>query len=327
MKIRAGMIAAFSVFSLIAAPGHAAERAQSFPSKPIRIIVPYSPGGTTDMLARMVGKKLNDKWGKPVLVENRPGANGMIGMDFVAKSPADGYTLGLASPGTHAINQSLYSNMTHDPIKDFQPVTLLVEAPMALVVNSSVPVSSVKELIAMMKAQPGKISFASGGNGSSQHLAFELFRSMAGVDAIHVPYKGGGAAYVDLASGRVNAMIDAWQQAKPQVQSGKLKVLAVASSKRLAELPDVPTIAEAGVPGFQTQAWYGLVAPAGLPKDVLTRLNTEIVAAVNRPEVRNQWTEMGLVPVGNTPEQFAQYIRNETAKYAKLIKENNIKAE
>ncbi|MDB5825037.1 MAG: hypothetical protein JWR21_3741 [Herminiimonas sp.] len=305
----------------------AAAWAQDFPTKPIRIIVPYTAGGTTDMLARIVGQKLNEKWGKPVLVENRPGANGMIGMDVVAKSPADGYVLGLASPGTHAINQSLYSNMTHDPIKDFQPVTLLVEAPMALVVNSSLPVSSLKELIAMMKAQPGKISFASGGNGSSQHLAYELFRSMASVDAIHVPYKGGAAAYVDLVSGRVNAMIDAWQQAKPQVQSGKLKVLAVASSKRLPELPNVPSIAEAGVPGFQTQAWYGLVAPAGVPKDVLTRLNTEIVAAVNRPEVKKQWTEMGLVPVGNSPEQFAEYIRNETAKYAKLIKANNIKAD
>jgi tripartite-type tricarboxylate transporter receptor subunit TctC len=245
----------------------------------------------------------------------------------VAKATPDGYTLGLASPGTHGSNQTLYPKLPHDPIKDFQPVTLLVEAPMALVVNASVPVSSLKELIALMKKEPGKISFASGGAGSSQHLAFELFRNMAGIDAIHVPYKGGGAAYVDLSSGRIDAMIDAWQQAMPHVKSGKLKVLAVASAQRLAQLPNVPTIAEAGVPGYETQAWYGLVAPAGVPKDVLNRLNTEIVAAINQPDVKKQWTDIGLVPVGNSPEQFAEYIRSETDKYAKLIKANNIKAE
>lgn len=301
--------------------------ARDFPTKPIRIIVPYTAGGTTDMLARTVGQKLNLKWDKPVIVENRVGANGMIGMDVVAKSPGDGYTLGLASPGTHAINQSLYPKLPHDPIKDFQPVTLLVEAPMALVVNASVPVSSVQELIALMKSKPGQYSFASGGNGSSQHLAFELFRTMAGVDAIHIPYKGGGAAYTDLSSGRVNGMIDALQQAMPHVKSGKLKLLAVASAKRLPQYSDVPTIAESGVPGFETQSWYGLVAPAGVPKDVLKRLNTEIVAAINLPEVKKQWTDMGLVPVGNTPEEFAGYIQRETEKYGKLIKANNIKAE
>ena len=318
------LLAAALAAPLLAAAGAAA---QDYPSKPITIIVPYTAGGTTDMLARTVGQKLQTKWGKTVIVENKPGANGIIGMDLVARAPADGYTLGLASPGTHAINQTLYPKLPHDPTKDFQPVSLLVQAPMALAVNASLPVSNVKELLAYAKANPGKVSFASGGNGSSQHLAYELFHSMTKIDAVHVPYKGGGAAYADLVGGQVAAIIDAVQQELPHVKSGKLKLLAVASAKRLPGYPNLPTIAESGVPGFETQSWYGIVAPAKLPKPVLDKLSAEISAAINSPDVKKQLTDLAMVPVGSTPQQFAEHIRVETLKYGKVIKANDLKAD
>lgn len=304
-----------------------AASAQAFPAKPIRIVVPYTAGGTTDMLARTVGRHLNEKWGQPVVVENRPGANGMIGMDAVAKAPADGYTLGLASPGTHAINQSLYENLTHDPINDFQPISLLVEAPMGLVVNAAVPVNSVQDLIKLAKTKPGKLSFASGGTGSSQHMAYELFRAATGIEAIHVPYKGGVAAYTDLVGGQVEVMFDAVQQALPHVKAGKLKLLAVASPQRLALLPNTPTVAESGVPGFEAQSWYGLVAPAGLPKPVLDQLAAGIAAAIDAPEMKRNLLSIGLVPAALGPQQFTTHIRSETDKYGKLIKAANIKPE
>jgi tripartite-type tricarboxylate transporter receptor subunit TctC len=305
----------------------AAASQTAFPTKPIRIVVPYTAGGTTDMLARLVGKKMAEKWGQPVVVENKPGANGIIGMDVVAKAPPDGYTLGLASPGTHAINQSLYPALPHDPIRHFDPVSLLVEAPMGLVVNAASPAKSVKELVALASAEGGKLSFASGGSGSSQHMAYELFRAATGIQAVHVPYKGGGAAYTDLLSGQVQAMFDAVQQSQPHVKSGKLRLLAVASSKRLPFLPDVPTVAESGVPGFEMAAWYGLVAPAGVPKPILDKLAGEIAAAINSPEVRDQLVGIGLVPAANGPQQFARLIESETAKFAKVVKTANIKPE
>ncbi|NGM86269.1 tripartite tricarboxylate transporter substrate binding protein [Parapusillimonas sp. SGNA-6] len=305
----------------------AAALAQDFPTKPIRIIVPYSAGGTTDMLARTVGRSLNDRWGQPVVVENRPGANGMIGMDAVAKAPADGYTLGLASPGTHAINQSLYPKMMHDPLRDFQPVSLLVEAPMGLVVNAAVPVNSVQELIELAKAKPGTLNFASGGTGSSQHLAYELFRAATGIEGVHVPYKGGGAAYSDLVGGQVDAMFDVVQQALPHVKSGKLKLLAVASRQRLDLLPDTPTIIESGVPDFEAQSWYGLVAPAGVPKPILDQLAAGIAAAIEAPQVNRNLLTIGLVPAARGPQQFTTHIRAETEKYGEVIKAANIKPE
>ena len=225
---------------------------QAFPSKTIRIVVPYSPGGTTDLLARLVGQKLGERYGQPVIVENKPGANGMIGIDIVAKAPPDGYTLGIASPGTHAANASLYKNMPHDPIKDFTPVTLAVSAPMLLIVHPSLKVDSVKDLIALAKAKPGQISYASGGSGSSQHLAMELFKMMAGIDMTHVPYKGSAASYADLMAGAVAVEIDVLPTALPPTKSGKLKALATGSAGRLTILPDLPTIAgsrRAGLPG------------------------------------------------------------------------------
>jgi tripartite-type tricarboxylate transporter receptor subunit TctC len=298
--------------------------AQSFPSKPMRVIVPYSPGGTTDLLARVVGQKLNERSGQPVVVENKPGANGMIGIDMVAKSAPDGHTLGIASAGTHAANASLYKNMPHDPIKDFTPVTLAVSAPMLLIVHPSLKVDSVKDLIALAKSKPGQISYASGGSGSSQHLAMELFKMMAGIDMTHVPYKGSAASYTDLLAGAVSAEIDVLPTALPPVKSGKLKAIGTGSAQRLVSVPDVPTIAEAGVPGYEASAWYGFVGPAGIPKDLLAKLNAEIARALKLPDVAERLGAAGLIVVASTPEEFASHIRSETDKATKIIKSANI---
>ena len=302
--------------------------AQPYPNKPIKIIVPYTAGGTTDLLARTVGHKLSERWKQPVIVDNRPGANGIIGMDLVAKAPPDGYTLGLASPGTHAVNETLYAaTIPHKPRKDFVPVSLAVRAPMVLVVNSTVPVKNVKELIAYVKANPGKLSIASGGSGSSQHIAAEQLKTMAGIDMVHIPYKGGGAAYVDLIGGQVQVMIDALQQAMPHIKSGKLRPIAVASAQRLPQLPDVPTLAESGVPGYESQAWYGFVAPAGTPREIVAQLSKEIAEILKMPDVRAMLEAPGLVAVGSTPEQFADFIAKETDKDAKVIKAAHIQAD
>ena len=310
---------------LLAAILPASAAAQAFPSKPLKIIVPYSPGGTTDLLARLVGQKLSERFGQPVIVDNKPGANGMIGSDFVAKSPPDGYTLGIASPGSHAANAALYKTMTYDIVKDFTPVTLAVSAPMLLVVHPSLNVNSVKELVAAAKAKPGEISFASGGSGSSQHLAMEQFKMMAGIDMTHVPYKGSAAAYPDLLGGTVKTQIDVLPTALPPSRAGRLKMLATGSAKRLALLPDVPTIAESGVPGYEANAWYGFVAPPNLPKAVLEKLHTEIVRALREPDVVEKLTTAGVIVVASTPQEFAAHIVTEMEKSAKVVKAANIK--
>ncbi len=299
--------------------------AQAWPAKPLKIIVPYSPGGTTDLLARLVGAELAKRLGQPVVVENKPGANGMIGSDLVAKAPPDGYTLGIASPGSHAANQSLYKDIPYDTVKSFTPVTLAVSAPMLLVAHPSLGVSTVKELIAAAKAKPGTISYASGGSGSSQHLAMEYFKLMAGIDMNHVPYKGSAASYPDLLGGSVMTEIDVMPTALPPVKAGRLKGLATGSAKRLPMLPDLPTIAEAGVPGFEYAAWYGFVAPANLPKDVLAKLNAEIVRALKLPEIADKLSGAGVIVVAGTPDEFAAHIRTEMDKAAKVIKAANIK--
>ena len=310
--------------ALIAATGPGVQ-AQVFPAKPIRIIVPYSPGGTTDLLARVVGQRLSERLGQPVLVENRTGVNGMIGSDLVAKAPADGTTIGIASPGSHAANASLYKNVTYDTIKDFTPITLAVSAPMLLVAHPSLKVKTVKELLALAKGAPDSISYASGGSGSSQHLAMEQLALMAGIKMTHVPYKGSAASYVDLLGGRVTLEIDVLPTALPYVKAGKLVALATASAKRLAILPDLPTVAEAGVPGYESSAWYGFVGPAGLPKDVLAKLHGEIVLALQQPSIVETLTKAGVLIVAGTPEQFAAHIKAEVAKAAKTIEVAKIK--
>ncbi|MGH8808395.1 MAG: tripartite tricarboxylate transporter substrate binding protein [Noviherbaspirillum sp.] len=289
--------------------------------------MPYSPGGTTDLLARAIGRHLSDVWKQPVIVENKPGVNGMLGADMVAKAPPDGYTLGIASPGSHAANAGLYPKITYDTIKDFTPVTLAVSAPLLLVAHPSMNVKNVKELIALAKSKPGSISYASGGSGSSQHLAMELFNSTAGVQMTHVPYKGSAASYIDLIGGQVTLEFDVLPTAMPHIKSGKLLPLAVASSTRVPQLPDVPTVAQSGLPGFESSSWYGFVAPANLPKDILAKLNGEIVRALKKPEMTETLTKAGVIVVASTPEEFATHIKNEVAKAGKIIRDANIKAD
>jgi tripartite-type tricarboxylate transporter receptor subunit TctC len=299
--------------------------AQNFPAKMIKIIVPYSPGGTTDLLARLVAQKLQQAWGQPVVVENRPGANGIVGSDLVAKAPPDGYTLSIASVGTHAANASLYPSLPHDIVTDFAPITLAVAAPMLFVVHPSLQVTTLKEFIVLAQAKPGQIPYASGGSGSSQHLAMELFNLMAKIETIHVPYKGSAASYTDLLGGTVVAEIDVMPTSLPHVQSGKLRGLAVASSKRLPHIPNIPTIAEAGVPGYEFDAWYGIVTRGGTPKPIVDKLHGEIVKALNSPDVKERLTNAGVVVVASTPEYFAQFIKSEMQKMERVIRTANIK--
>jgi tripartite-type tricarboxylate transporter receptor subunit TctC len=310
--------------AIVAALLPLAAYSQAFPSKAIKIIVPYSPGGTTDLVARLVAQKLSERLGQPVVVDNKPGANGMIGSDLVAKSPPDGYTLGIASPGSHAANASLYKTMTYDTVKDFTPVTLAVSAPMLLVAHPSLGVSNVRELIAAAKAKPGTISYASGGSGSSQHLAMELLKSMAGIEMTHVPYKGSAASYPDLLGGTVKLEMDVLPTSLPHVKGGRLKVLATGAAKRLPMLPDVPTVAESGIPGYESSAWYGFVAPANLPPEVLQKLNAEIVRALREPDVLEKLTGAGVIVVAGTPQEFATHIRSEMDKAARIVKAANI---
>lgn len=327
MKIRTGIIAAFSLFFFIAASAHSAENAQSFPSKPIRIIVPYSPGGTTDLLARAIGRHLSDVWKQPVIVENKPGVNGMLGADMVAKAPPDGYTLGIASPGSHAANAGLYPKITYDTIKDFTPVTLAVSAPLLLVAHPSMNVKNVKELIALAKSKPGSISYASGGSGSSQHLAMELFNSTAGVQMTHVPYKGSAASYIDLIGGQVTLEFDVLPTAMPHIKSGKLRPLAITTAARYPALPDLPTVNESGVPGYEASAWFGIMMPAGVPKEIVARLNGEVNKIVALPDIRERFDQQGAIPRPMSAEQFGAFIQAEIEKWAKVVKASGAKVE
>ena len=304
-----------------------ASHAQTYPSKPIRFIVPFTPGGSNDVLARIVGQKLGEAWKQPVVVENKPGAGGNIGAEAAAKSPADGYTFLIAADNILAMNQSLYEKLSFDPQKDFAPVTLLGTLPMLLVVNPSLPANSTKELIALGKSSPDGLTFASGGNGTPQHLAGELFRSMTGVKMVHVPYKGNAPAVTDLIGGQVQMLLSPINSVLPHVKSGKLRALGVASTKRLPYLPEVPTIDEAGVPGFHNEIWIALVAPAGTPKDIIDMMQREVGAVLMQPDVKEKLAAQGIEPAGSSPEELRTRIVNESARWAKIIKENGIRAE
>ena len=305
------------LFALIAALLSAAAFAQPYPSKPIRIIVAYPPGGGTDVLARLVGKYLNDSLGQPVVIENRAGANGGIGLDFVAKSPPDGYTLLAIAAGP----------LNDDNLKLFSAVTLFAAPAYTLVVNPSVNANSVKELIALAKAQPGKLAYGSTGGGAASHLSAELFKSMAGIDLLHVPYKGVGNAVTDLLGGQVQVMVAPTQSVMGHVKSGKLRALAVTGAKRSPSAPEVPTMAEAGVPGYESVGWFGLMAPAGTPRDVVLLLNREINRILQLPDVKARLLELGAEPANTTPQQFLEFILGDNAKWAKLIKERGIVVE
>ncbi|MFO1396346.1 MAG: tripartite tricarboxylate transporter substrate binding protein [Burkholderiales bacterium] len=319
--IRAVGVAAFAALATVAS-------AQPYPSKPIRIVVPFPAGGTTDILARAVAAKLSETTGQPAVVDNRPGAGGNIGAELVAKSAPDGYTFLMGTVGTHAINPGLYAKMPYDHVKDFAPVILVAGVPNVLVVNPALPVNSVQELIAYIKANPGKVNFASSGSGTSIHLSGELFKTMTGLQMTHVPYKGSAPALQDLVGGQVQIMFDNLPSSLALIKGGKLKALAVTSAERSSALPDVPTVAEAGLPGFEASSWFGLLAPAGTPKEAIAKINGEVAKWLATPEAKEKLASQGAIAAsGLTPEDFQKHIASETTKWAKVVKESGAKVD
>jgi len=300
-------------------------QAQSYPSRPIRYIVPQAPGGSSDTLARVLTQRVAQGLGQQIVIDNRPGATGVIGGELAARANPDGYTL-LQVATSHATNPAMQARLPYDTLRDFAPISLLSQQPNVFLVHPSVPVRNVKELIAYAKSKPGQLNYASSGTGGSQHLAGELLKSMAGIDITHVPYKGSPPALVDVIAGRVPLMSSTMPPALPQIKSGKVRAIAVTSAKRSPALPDVPTVAESGLSGYEAIAWQGLVAPAGTPKPVISRLNAEFVNALKQPEIVAKLNEQGFETVASTPEWFAQYTRTEIAKWSKVIKGAGIKA-
>lgn len=298
----------------------------AYPTKPIRIVVPFPPGGSTDFLARGIGQKLTEAWGQQVVLDNRAGAAGILATDIVAKAAPDGYTL-LMNAISHAANASLYSKLPYDTLRDFAPITSFADVPIILVVRSRLNVNSAAELIALARAKPGQLNFAAGGVGASSHLAGELFRSAAKIEWQTVQYKGGGPALIDLLGGQVDLMFSPIASSIQHIKAGRLKALGVTSAKRVALLPDLPTIAESGLPGYESSAWYGVVAPARVPKDIMLKLNREINALLRNPEFRDAMIARGAVPTGGSSEEFSAFIREEVKKYAMLVKESGIRAE
>ncbi|WP_349277255.1 tripartite tricarboxylate transporter substrate binding protein [Polaromonas hydrogenivorans] len=312
--------------TLAAAPAAYAQAAGGdWPGKPIRWIVPFPPGGAMDAIARTLGEKAGKTLGQPFVIENKPGAGGNIGADFVAKAPADGYTMMITSIGM-ATNKPLYGKLSYDPVKDFAPVSLLAVVPNVLVTNSTQPnVKTVADLIAAAKKEPGKLSYASAGNGTSIHLAGEVFTSLAKIDMLHVPYKGSGPAVADLLGGQVNYMFDSISSARPHIESGKLRALGVTTAKRSSALPNVPTLAEAGLPGYEVSPWFAVFMPAATPKPVIARLNAALLDAMKQPDVRARFASIGAEPVGSTPDELAAHLARESARWSKLIAERGIK--
>jgi tripartite-type tricarboxylate transporter receptor subunit TctC len=298
----------------------------SYPDKPIHIAVTFTPGGAPDILGRLLAEKLNAAWSVPVLVDNRPGAGGNTGSDYVAKAAPDGYNVVVGTVGTHSINGSLYAKMPYDMVKDFAPITLLATTPNMLVVHNGVPAKNLKEFIALGKKE-GKMSFASSGSGTSIHVSGELFKSMTGIDMEHIPYKGRATAIPDVLGGRVTMMFDNMPSSLPLVREGKLRALGVTSAKRSAAAPDIPTIAEQGLPGFDAVSWFALFAPAGTPKPVVDKLQREVSRILKLPDVAKRLAELGLDADGGTPEELAAYQRSEITKWAKVVKDSGAKAE
>ena len=310
------------IASLAAMSGVA--RAQSaYPARPVKLVVPFAAGGTTTILARLLAERMGQNMGQPFVVDNRPGAGGNVGMDLVAKAEPDGYTI-LMGPIGLAINPALYARMPFDPIRSLAPIGLYAGVPNLLVVHPSVPAASVKELIAHARANPGKLNYASNGNGTSSHLAAEMLKTAAGVDITHVPYKGGAPAMQDLIGGQVSMLFDQMPAVLPQVQGGRVRALGVSSAKRSAAAPDVPAIAES-VPGFDMTVWFGLLAPAGTPKEVITRLNAEMLKVLKDPAFQTQLAGMGVTPMPSSPDEFSTFLRNETVRWGKVVKDSGAK--
>jgi tripartite-type tricarboxylate transporter receptor subunit TctC len=321
--IRAALVIGLAL-GLCAPPSYS--QSPSYPAKPIKIIVPVPPGGGVDILARAIGQKLSEALKVPVIPENKPGASAAVGTDLLAKSAPDGYTLMMAYTA-HATNPYLNPNLPYDTEKDFAAVALVGYIPLVLVVHPSVPAHSVKELIALAKAKPGQLQFASGGAGAGAHLSGELFRNLADVDVTHVPYKGNAPALVDLLGGQVTMMFDTVNTAMPHVKAGKLRLLATTTAQRSSMAPDVPTMIESGLPGFEVSAWYAVLAPARTPRDVIARLNAEINRALADPEMKSRFAAQGVEFVGGSPEQAEAFIRNEGARWQKIIKAAGMKAD
>lgn len=301
--------------------------AQTYPNKPIRLVLPYPPGGGSDTIARPLAQRLAAGLGQQVIVDNRGGASGNIGMELAAKSPPDGYTIVMALTAQLAVNPSLFKKLPYDPVKDFAPITLMASGPYILVVHPSLPVKSVKEFIALARKHPGQIAYASSGNGSGGHLAAALLGSMTGIKMLHVPYKGGGPALADLLAGNVQMLFSTYAAGKGHIQSGRIRALAVSTAKRPSIIPDLPTVAEAGVPGYDSGVWYAMLAPAGTPQDIVAKLNREIVRVLHTPEYTKLLVNGAIDPVGSTPEELAGYMNAEIAKYAKIIKEAGMRVD
>ena len=307
----------------LALAGGIAHAQPAYPAKPVKVIVPFAAGGTTTILARLMAERMGQSLGQPFVVDNRPGAGGNVGMDLVAKADPDGYTL-LMGPIGLAINPALYPKMPFDPITDLVPIGMYAGVPNLLVVHPSVPAANVKELIAYAKANPGKLNYASNGNGTSSHLAAEMLKASARVHITHIPYRGGGPAMQDLIGGQVNLLFDQMPAVLPQVQGGRVRALGVSSAKRSAAAPDVPSISES-IPGFDMTVWFGFLAPKGTPNDIVMRLNAEMQRALKDPAFQAQLAKMGVTPMPSSPDEFATFLRNETVRWAKVVKDSGAK--
>jgi tripartite-type tricarboxylate transporter receptor subunit TctC len=326
LKAYTHLAAGLSLLASIVAAAPAA-LAQSYPARPVRIVVPFPPGGGTDIGTRIIAQKLQESWGQPVVVENKPGAAGIVGTEMVAKAAPDGYTLIMGNIGTHAINISLYKKLSYDPVKDFAPISQVAGLPLFLLVHPSIPVNSVKELIALARAKPGELNFSSSGAGGSMHVAAELFKNMTGVNMVHIPYKGGSPAVADLLSGQVALSFATVLETLSHVKSGRVRALAVTSAARSIAYPELPTVAEAGVPGYESISWLGLFAPAGTPGDIVNRISSDVQRVIRLPEVKERLLAQGAEPIGTSPEQFALALRSDIAKYARIIRESGYKTE
>jgi tripartite-type tricarboxylate transporter receptor subunit TctC len=316
---------AVSLVAGLAAVGASPAPAQSYPVKPIRLVIPYPPGGGSDTIGRPLAQKMGEGLGQQIIVENRGGANGNIGMEAVARSVPDGYTLVFALTAQLAINPGLYRKVPYDPVRDFAPISLLGSGGYLLVVHPSLPVKSLKELIALARSRPGQIAYSSSGNGSGGHLAIELMNSMAGIKMLHVPYKGGGPALMDLIAGQVQVLFATQLASWPHVQSGRVRALAVSTAKRPESVPNLPTLSEAGLPGYDSGVWYGVLAPAGTPREIIVRLNAEVIRALAQPDYRKLLVSNTIEPIGSPPEQLGQYIKSELVKWAKVIKSAGVR--
>lgn len=321
MTMRTGLLCLLTTaIALAAAPASA----QPYPAKPVRVVVPFPAGGNADIFARAFAQKLGDAWKQIPIVDNRAGAAGIIGTQFVAKAPADGYTLLFGTTGTHTTNPAVYAKLPYDPVRDFAPVSNFADSPFLLVVHPSIPVRTLQQLVALAKSRPGQLDYASFGTGSSAHLAGEMLRTMAGINIIHVAYKGGPPAVNDLVGGHVSLMFNSLPAVLPLVKADRLRALAVASAKRSPTLPDLPTFAESGLPGFEAGSWYGVLAPAGTPREVITRLHAETVQMLALPDIRQKLAAEGADAIGNSPEEFAAQIRRDIERWEKVARAANI---